>query len=101
MLKGLLAKAASSKQAKLDHERLTSLVNSMADGVLAVDKTMHIVLSNGAALNILDVNSTLKGHKLGGVVKIQDKNKHRIDIEKLVTEATRPTTSRDYLLVYS
>ena len=101
MLKGLLAKAASSKQAKLDHERLTSLVNSMADGVLAVDKTMHIVLSNGAALNILDVNSTLKGHKLGGVVNIQDKNKHHIDIEKLVTEATRPTTSRDYLLVYS
>lgn len=100
MVRGLLSKAASSKQAKLEHERLTSLVNSMADGVLAVDKNMTIVLSNGAALNVLDVNSTLRGHKLNQVIKIQDKNKHDVDIEKLVAKASTPTTNRDLLLVY-
>jgi signal transduction histidine kinase len=101
MVKGLLHKAASSKQAKLDHERLTSLVNSMADGVLAIDKNMKVVLSNGAALNILDVNSTLRDRRLSEVVNLCDHNKKAVDIEKLVAKATMPTTSRDLLLEYS
>jgi two-component system phosphate regulon sensor histidine kinase PhoR len=101
MVRGLLASAVSFKQAKLDHERLTSLVNSMADGVLAVDKDMEIVLSNGAALNILDVNSSLRGHRLSSVIALQDKNKQPVDIESLVLKATTPTTNRDLLLRYS
>lgn len=101
MVKGIFARAAKTKQAKIEHERLTSLVNSMADGVLAVDENMQIVLSNGAALNVLDVNNTLRGRKLGEVIHIQDKNKHTVDIEKLVAKATTPTTNRDLLLVYS
>jgi signal transduction histidine kinase len=100
MVKSLLAKAVSAKQANLEHERLTSLVNSMADGVLAVDQDMRIVLSNGAALNILDVNSTLRGHKLGEVVRIRDKNHKPVDIEKLVANITMPDSSRDFSLVY-
>jgi signal transduction histidine kinase len=101
MIKGLLRKGASGKSAALDHERLTSLVNSMADGVLAVDKTMHVVLSNGAALNILDVNSSLKGRRLGSVVHLRDKNKQPVAIEKLVAQAATPTSNRDLLLHYS
>ncbi len=100
MVKGLLAKVASAKQAKLEHERLTSLVNSMADGVLAVDQDMKIVLSNGAALNILDVNSTLRDRKLGEVIKMHDKNKKPVSVEKLVAKAATPTSTRDLLLVY-
>lgn len=101
MVKGVIARLAGSRQAKLEHERLTSLVNSMADGVLAVGEDMKIVLSNGAALNILDVNSTLKGRKLGDVIKIHDRNKKSVDIEKLVARAATPTSTRDLLLVYS
>jgi signal transduction histidine kinase len=101
MVKGLFSRAAKVKQAKLDHERLTSLVNSMADGVLAVDRKMKIVLSNGAALNILDVNSSLRGRKLGDVVNLRDKNKQPVDIEKLVAKTATPTSKRDLLLRYS
>ena len=100
MVKGLLARAASAKQAKLEHERLTSLVNSMADGVLAVDEDMEIVLSNGAALNILDVNSTLRGRKLGMVINLKDKNRQHVNIQKLVNKTTTPTSTRDLLLQY-
>jgi len=100
MVKTLLQKAASNKQAKLDHERLTSLVNSMADGVLAVDQHMKIVISNGAALNILDLNSTLRDRKLGDVVHLQDKNKQTIEVEKLVSKAVMSTSFRDLLLCY-
>ena len=42
---------------QIDHQRLTSLINSMADAVIAVDEETRIVLYNGAALNIFDVNT--------------------------------------------
>lgn len=100
LLQGLLNRHESARQAKLDHERLTSLVNSMADGVLAVDKQMHIVISNGAALNILDVNSSLRGRRLGEVMPLKDKNNQRVDVEKLVRGTKTPTSSRDLLLPY-
>ncbi|HSX34033.1 MAG TPA: ATP-binding protein [Candidatus Saccharimonadales bacterium] len=96
----LLGKRDSEQQAKIDHERLTSLVNSMADGVLAVDQEMHIVLSNGAALNILDVNNSLRGKRLQDVVNLQDKNKQPMDIEELVAQTNTPTSSRDYIIRY-
>lgn len=85
---------------QLDHERLTSLVNSMADGVIAVDGDMNVVLSNGAALNILNLNSSLRGKKLGKVLKPQDKNNQPLDIERLVSQTTTSTTNRDLLLQY-
>jgi two-component system phosphate regulon sensor histidine kinase PhoR len=100
MVKGLFSRSASLRQAQLDHERLTSLVNSMADGVLAVDKEMKVVLSNGAALNILDVNSSLRGRRLANVLKPVDKLQQKIDIERMVEDTKTPTTTRDLLLKY-
>lgn len=96
----MFSRSASLKQAQLDHERLTSLVNSMADGVLAVDKEMKVVLSNGAALNILDVNSSLRGKRLATVLKPVDKSKQKVDIERMVEDTKTPTTTRDLLLSY-
>lgn len=101
MAKGLFKRRSSNKEATLEHQRLTSLVNSMADGVLAVDKDMQIVLSNGAALNVLDVNSTLKGKRLGEVMHLQDKNKLDVDVERFVSKTTTSTTNRDLSLLYS
>jgi len=101
MVKSLFPHSASFKQATLEHERLTSLVNSMADGVLAVDARMVVVLSNGAALNILDVNSSLRGKSLGKVLKPLNHNKQPVDIEAMVAGIKTPTTSRDLLLPYS
>lgn len=88
------------QRAALEHEQLTSLVNSMADGVIALNQDMKIVLSNGAALNILDVNSSLKGKRLSKIVNLVDKNNQPIDIEKLVAETKTSTSSREYRLKY-
>jgi len=88
------------KKADVEHERLTSLVNSLADGVLAIDQRMRIVLSNGAALNILDVNSSLRDKPLAGVFHPQDKNNQPVDIAELVRAAKTPTTTRELRLKY-
>jgi two-component system phosphate regulon sensor histidine kinase PhoR len=86
--------------AAVDHERLNSLINSMADGVIAIDKDAKIVLYNGAALNILDLNSSMKGKTLPRVLALIDKNNQQIDVHSLVIETNVPTTSRDYRLQY-
>lgn len=87
--------------AALEHERLTSLIGSMADGVIAVDDTIKVVLYNGAALNILDLNGSVKGRPLRRVLHLFDENGQPVDIEKLVTSTKTPTSSRDLLLHYS
>lgn len=84
----------------LEHERLTSLIRSMADGVIAVDENIKVVLYNGAALNILDVNSSPMGHKLDSLLKLFDSNGQIVLASDLVRSAKTATTSRDYLLHY-
>jgi len=87
-------------RASIEHERLTSLINSMADGVITVSEHMNIVLSNGAALNILDVNDTLINKRLQEVFQPYDKNNQPVPIEKLVQDSKIPTSTRDLLLKY-
>ncbi len=84
----------------IEHERLTSLVNSMADGVIAIDENAKVVLYNGAALNILDLNSSMTGKSLGNVLKLVDKNKQSVDVEALIRVTKTATTNRDWRLMY-
>lgn len=93
--------AQSLASAQLEHERLTSLINSMVDGVIAVDEHGKVALYNGAALNILDINSTMQGRSLDLVCGIFDKNNQPVDIVELVRSTKIATISRDYKLKYS
>lgn len=86
---------------QIEHQRLTSLINSMADAVLAVDEQCKIVLYNAACLNILDVNTIKKGSSLRSVFKPIDKEGHSFDIVDFVRQTKRPTTDRDLRLRYS
>lgn len=86
---------------QLDHQRLTSLINSMADAVIAVDDHARVVLYNGAALNILDVNNIKSGVAISRIFKPIDKNNQPFDINSIIRETTLPTTNRDLRLEYS
>lgn len=84
----------------LERERLLSLINSMADGVLAIDEKGDIVVYNGAALNVLDLNSSLLGKNIGSVMRLVDKNTQKVDVKKYVLGIHTQQTSRDLRLVY-
>ena len=84
----------------LAYERLQSLINSMADGVLAVDDKVEIVLYNGAALNILDINGTISKQPLRKFLKLYDKNGRSVDITSLIQKSHVATQTRDYVLHY-
>lgn len=94
-------KAEMHSAVQLEHGRLTSLINSMADGVIAVDEDVNIVVYNGAALNILDSNSDALGKPLSSVFKPIDKDDMPIDITGLVQATKVPTENRDLRLKYA
>jgi two-component system, OmpR family, phosphate regulon sensor histidine kinase PhoR len=85
---------------ELERERLNSLINSMGDGVLAIDENFLIAVSNGAALNILDVNETLQGKLITDVLKLVDKNNQLVDVRKTISETTTSYATRDWKLKY-
>lgn len=87
--------------AELEHERLRSLINSMGDGVIATDESTKILFYNGAALNILDLNSEIQNKSLSSVLHLIDKNNQPVDIKALVRGATTSTSTRDYRLKYN
>jgi two-component system sensor histidine kinase VicK len=86
--------------AALEHERLQSLIGSMADGVLAVDDAGKVVLYNGAALNILDTNGSIRGRSLHNVLRLVNKNGQPVDISELIRKAERASSRRDLSLCY-
>lgn len=90
----------TAKDAGLERERLTSLINSMADGVIAIDDKTHIVVYNGAALNTLDVNSTITGKAINTIMKVVDKNNQPVDIRSEILSTKTQSTSRDWKLQY-
>lgn len=89
------------KTNNIEHERLTSLINSMADGVIAVNEDTKIALYNGAAINILDRNTSMQGMLLGSVLRPIDKNSQPVDIARLVKDTKISTFSRDLKLYYN
>lgn len=90
----------TAQSAELERERLVSLINSMADGVVATDEHGKIVLYNGAALNVLDVNTSLDNKKFEEVAAIIDKNKQPVRMSDLITKTKTQMTSRDLRLYY-
>ena len=93
-------KQSTDKNEHLEHQRLTSLINSMADAVVAVDEQAKVVLYNGAALNIFDVNNIRVGTPLSRLFRPVNKENQPFDIVQLVKQTTMPTTNRDLKLQY-
>ena len=72
----------------------------MADGVIAVDEDLKVVLYNGAALNVLDVNASMNGKNIARMLPLLDHNNNVIDVAKIIRETNVATSSRDWRLKY-
>lgn len=94
------AKLVPETASNVASERLASLINNMADGVLAVDQEVRVVTYNGAALSILDRNDPIEGKPLSSVFHPLDKDDKPVAIAKLVTASHTATANRDFHLKY-
>lgn len=95
------APQSADQNANLEHERLTSLINSMGDGVIAIDEQCSVVVYNGAALNILDVNSSITNKPINEVLRLIDKNNQPLDTKQLVLDTKTSTSSREWRIQYT
>jgi len=66
--------------ARLEQDRLRSLINSMSEAVIATDNKGKITVYNGATLSLLDTNASLLGTKLKEVLKIEDSKGTKLDL---------------------
>lgn len=96
----LLSAMPARSEAALERERLVSLINSMADGVIAADEIGRVVLYNGAALGILDLNTSISGLPLNSLAPVIDKNNQPVDLSQLVLATKLPTSLRDLRIKY-
>lgn len=74
----------ANKDIKLEHQRLVSLVNNIGDAVVATDEEGRIQTYNGAALELLDTNTSLTGVKLDDTWELLDESRQPV---KLIAEA--------------
>ncbi|HET8992037.1 MAG TPA: ATP-binding protein [Candidatus Saccharimonadales bacterium] len=93
-------KKRNKKRPNIEHEQLTTLINSLADAVIALNEQAEIVRFNAAALSILDLNTLELNTPLDKVFKPIDKTGRPVDVRKLVLSVKLPETNRDMRLRY-
>ena len=84
----------------LERERLLSLINSMADGVLALEANGQVAVYNGAALNLLDLNTSPLNKHIAEILNLVDNNNQKVDLRKYLANTLAPKSSRDYKITY-
>lgn len=94
----LLAK--DSAEAKAQQKQLESLINNISDGVLAVNADMRVTRYNAAALEVLDLNTGIKGRRLTQLLKPIDAQSKDVSMSELLKGTAVPTVNRDLRVVY-
>lgn len=78
-----------------ERTRLLSLINSMADAVVAVTKNGDISLYNGAVLDLFNTNQTLQGRPFQEALHLKDEEDRPVDILGEAAENRAPTVRDD------
>lgn len=83
----------------LNTQLLFAIINNLSDAVLALDTNLNIVISNGAALSLLNMND-LRGLPLNKAMSLIDKTGNYLDSSMLVKNSQDGFTSRDIRLKF-
>lgn len=87
----------ATEEVGYERKRLQSLINSMADAVIATDGNGNIELYNGAALILLNTNDTINGQPLARYLHLKDEEGQPVDLIELA-RLERRIIQRDDLL---
>lgn len=91
----------STAKALQHRQQVDSLINNITDGVIAIDKHHKVTTYNGAALDVLDLNTNIKGRLLSRIFKPIDPESQPVSIAKLLKDTTAPTINRDLRIKYN
>lgn len=91
----------TSFQEELDKRTLISLINSMSDGVLALDPDLKVTVYNASALGLLDVNVIDKNSSIQKLFNLYNDKDLLVDIKKLIKKTTIEDVYRDFRIKYN
>ena len=91
----------NSARALDNEQRVESLINNITDGVIAVDHHLQIIVYNAAALDVLDINTDIKGKKLPQLLQPIDAQQQAVDVTELLEATKVPTINRDLRVKYA
>jgi len=80
-------------------KQLRSLLDSIGDGVFAVDKSRKIILANTAAVSFLDWDKPISGKNINDVMQLYSENMQKIDPVKRVIETKKSLSSSDFIVL--
>jgi PAS domain S-box-containing protein len=83
--------AASRRRETLEHERLLTIINNLADAIFVTDKSGKISTFNAASLSLLDTNESIAGKRLGEVFHLQDADGIQTDLFTRIRNAKSVT----------
>ena len=84
----------SREKENYQKDRIVTIINNVADGIISTDKDGDIKIYNAACLNLLDTNNSLSGKNITEVLKLTDQDKNPVDIFELL-KASKNTVVRD------
>lgn len=70
----------SRQQEILQRERTTTLINSISDAILSVDKNGKVRIYNAASLSLLDTNDDLTGDYIDKVINLTDQDSKTVSL---------------------
>lgn len=91
----------SRKQARLQQERLVTIINNLSDATFSVSESGVVSMYNAACLSLLDINTNIKGKRLAEILNLFDEDEVPISIPELLTDVERATKRDDLSHKYS
>jgi signal transduction histidine kinase len=70
----------SKTQESLQRDRVSTIVNNLADAVLSTDINGIIRVYNAASLNLIDTNVSLNGHHIDEILPLSDEKGNKISL---------------------
>lgn len=100
LVEDVTERRAAEQRVRFERRRLAALINSLADGVLALNEKQQIIAFNGATLNILDRNEDLNGKTISNVLHVTDQSNEPVNVSQQIKNVKAPVVFDDWILKY-
>ena len=88
-------------QQAIKDQTLSSLINSMSDAVIGLDKNLEISTYNASALSLLDINNINPKTHISSILHPIDKDGQALEITEIIQKASKPIINRELRIKYS
>lgn len=86
----------ASRQSVIDQQnRMSTLINNLADPIVSTNINGQILVYNAAFINLIDTNINLEGKNIGDIIKLQDARANAVDINQLLEESSTVSVRDD------